>query len=178
MDLEKLKYPIGEFQNPETFSQNSLDRWKADIRHFPQKLHDLTSELLPKQLDWIYRPGGWTIREVVHHCGDSHMNALIRFKLCLTEDQAEIQPYQEAKWVKVADCREQDITNSLNLIHVIHHRWDLILDEMTRENLNRQMYHPQYKRYYAMYEYVSNYAWHGRHHLAHIRQALHHKGQF
>lgn len=177
-NLEKLKFPIGQFQKPETISQNDLDCWINDIENFPSKIKNLTSTLSVEELDWIYRPQGWSIKQVVHHCADSHMNSLIRFKLALTEDVPTIKPYEEQFWAELADGNSDDISPSLQLIEGLHKRWVLLLKSFGATELKRQFIHPANNKTSFLDETIGMYAWHGNHHLAHIEQALANKGQF
>lgn len=177
-NLEKLKFPIGQFQKPETISQNDLDSWINDIESFPSRIKNLTSTLSVEELNWIYRPQGWSIKQVVHHCADSHMNSLIRFKLALTEELPTIKPYEEQLWAELADGNSNDISPSLQLIEGLHKRWVLLLKSFSSTELKRQFIHPANKKTSSLEETIGMYAWHGNHHLAHIEQALAHKGQF
>ncbi|WP_269226813.1 YfiT family bacillithiol transferase [Flavobacterium eburneipallidum] len=177
-NLEKLKFPIGQFQKPETISQNDLDSWINDIESFPSRIKNLTSSLTVEELNWIYRPQGWNIKQVVHHCADSHINSLIRFKLALTEELPTIKPYEEQLWAELADGNSNDISPSLQLIEGLHKRWVLLLKSFSSTELKRLFIHPSNKKTSTLEETIGMYAWHGNHHLAHIEQALAHKGQF
>jgi hypothetical protein len=177
-NLEKLKFPIGQFQKPETISQNDLDNWINDIETFPSKVKNLTENLSIEELNWIYRPKGWNIKQVVHHCADSHMNSLIRFKLALTEEVPTIKPYEEQFWAELADGNSDDISPSLQLIEGLHKRWVLLLKSFGATELKRQFIHPANNKTSFLDETIGMYAWHGNHHLAHIEQALAHIGQF
>lgn len=177
-DLEKLKFPIGKFEKPETISQKDLDIWINDIETFPSKIKNLTENLSVEELNWIYRPQGWNIKQVVHHCADSHMNSLIRFKLALTEDVPTIKPYEEQLWAELADGGSNDISPSLQLIEGLHNRWVVLLKSFGEKELKRQFIHPANKKTLSLDETIGTYAWHCNHHLAHIKQALSHKGQF
>ncbi|MES2575521.1 MAG: putative metal-dependent hydrolase [Bacteroidota bacterium] len=177
-NLEKLKFPIGQFQKPETISQNDLDSWINNIESFPSRIKNLTENLSVKELNWIYRPQGWNIKQVVHHCADSHMNSLIRFKLALTEDIPTIKPYEEQLWAELADGNSDDIYPSLQLIEGLHKRWVVLLKSFSEEELKRQFIHPANNKISSLAETIGTYAWHCNHHLAHIEQALANKGQF
>lgn len=177
-NLEKLKFPIGQFQKPETISQNDLDSWINNIESFPSKIKKLTENLSIEELNWIYRPQGWKIKQVVHHCADSHMNSLIRFKLALTEDVPTIKPYEEQLWAELIDGNSNNISSSIQIIEGVHNRWVLLLKSFTEKELKRQFIHPVNKKTSTLAETIGTYAWHGNHHLAHIEQALLHKGQF
>ncbi|HEY6144352.1 MAG TPA: putative metal-dependent hydrolase, partial [Flavobacterium sp.] len=126
-NLEKLRFPIGHFQKPDSISENDLKTWIATIENFPSKIKKLTSTLSVEELNWLYRPGGWCIKQVVHHCADSHMNSFIRFKLALTEDVPTIKPYEEQLWAELTDGNSNDILPSFQIIEGVHTRWTLLL---------------------------------------------------
>ena len=176
--LEKLKFPIGKHPKIDDVSKNDLKTWIATIEVFPSKIRDLTSTLSVEELNWKYRPKGWSIKQVVHHCADSHMNSFIRFKLALTEDVPTINPYEEALWAELADGNSDDISPSLQIIEGVHARWVLLLKSLGSTELKRQFIHPVNIRIASLDETIALYAWHCNHHLAHIKQALLNKGQF
>ena len=122
MSEEELKYPIGRFVKPRTFTRKLLKQYIIDIETFPVKLRKETDNLTGKQLDTKYRPGGWTIRQVINHCADSHMNGFIRFKLALTENKPTIKPYFEAKWAELPDSKTMETKPALGMIDGIHKR--------------------------------------------------------
>lgn len=176
--LEQLKYPIGPFRRPKTINPETLQSWIESIGAFPQKVEDLTGVLSKEELNWRYRPDGWTIKQVVHHCADSHMNAIIRFKLALTEDTPSIKPYLEDRWANLTDSLDDDISYSIMLLKGLHYRWAYMLRSLGKEKLKRTFYHPENRRESNLEETIGLYAWHCEHHLAHIRQALEHRGSF
>ncbi len=176
--LEILKYPIGRYQKPEVISQEQLETWISAIETFPNKIKKITSTLSVEQLNWIYRPEGWSIKQVVHHCADSHINSIIRFKLALTEDNPTIKPYEEQLWAKLVDGNSDDIFHSLQLLESVHYRWVLLLKSLGETDLKRTFTHPATGKTSCLDEVIGMYAWHCNHHLAHIEQALQHKGQF
>lgn len=178
LSLEKLKFPIGKCPKTDDISINDLENWIATIEEFPSKIQRITSALSVEELNWIYRPNGWSIKQVVHHCADSHMNSLIRFKLALTEDVPAIKPYEEQLWAELADGNSDDISSSIQIIEGIHARWVLLLKSLSSTELKRQFYHPANLKISSLEETIGVYAWHCSHHLAHIEQALLHKGQF
>lgn len=177
-DLEKLKFPIGNFQKPNHISTNHLTDWIEVIENFPIQIKKLTENLSIEELNWIYRPQGWCIKQVVHHCADSHMNSLIRFKLALTEDIPTIKPYEEQFWAELADGNSNDILPSIQIIEGVHARWTILLKSFGEKELKRQFIHPANNKTLFLDETIGTYAWHCNHHLAHIEQALLHKGQF
>lgn len=175
---ETLKYPIGRYQKPEVISQEQLKTWIEAIETFPNKIKKITSTLSVEQLNWIYRPEGWKIKQVVHHCADSHMNSIIRFKLALTEDNPTIKPYEEQLWAELVDGNSDDIFHSLQLLESVHYRSILLLKSLGAAELKRTFTHPATGKTSCLDEVIGMYAWHCNHHLAHIEQALQHKGQF
>lgn len=178
INLEKLKFPIGKFQKPDIISQNDLETWIATIENFPNSIKTLTENLTIEQLNWIYRPNGWCIKQVVHHCADSHINSLVRFKLALTEDTPVIKPYEEQLWAELVDGISDDILSSIKIIEGVHARWILLLKSFGEEELKRQFTHPANNKTSCLDEIIGMYAWHCNHHLAHIEQAILNKGQF
>lgn len=174
-DLERLKYPIGRFALPSEVSVEEIHAAIGKIRDFPAQLLEVVKSLQPDQLDTPYRPGGWTIRQVVHHLADSHMNAFIRFKLALTEEAPVIKPYEEDKWAEQADYNLGP-EFSLVLIGSLHKRWVTLMESMTNADWDRTFTHPQYNRVQKLSQTVMLYAWHGEHHLGHILNAEKLKG--
>ncbi len=177
-DIEKLKFPIGDFTKPKTITDLDIKNWIVDITLFPLRIKKLTENLSIEQLNWIYRPEGWSIKQVIHHCADSHMNSLIRFKLALTEDNPTIKPYNEAKWAELVDGNEDDIYASIQIIEGVHKRWSLLLKSFKESDLKRSFFHPGSKITYQLSEVIALYAWHCNHHFAHVEQALLYKGMF
>lgn len=178
INMENLKYPIGKYDQPENIKKEHIDKWLNEIAILPKKIRTLTQNLSQEQLHWIYRPEGWSIKQVVHHCADSHMNCLMRFKLALTEDLPTIKPYEEKLWAELADSQDTNIEPSIVLLESIHYKWIVLLKSLTQEQLKRQFLHPATKKIYDLDAVIGMYAWHGNHHLAHIEQAILHKGKF
>lgn len=170
MNLEQLKYPIGKFQKPITITEKTLAQWIADIAEFPAKLKNEVSKMTDGELDSPYRPGGWTIRQVIHHCADSHMNSLICFKLALTEVRPTIKAYREEKWAELSDGK-MALAPSLMLLEGLHARWVFLLRSLSEEDLRRAYIHPQQEQEVPLNTTIGLYAWHGKHHLAHVKQA-------
>jgi uncharacterized damage-inducible protein DinB len=165
---EDLRYPIGQFK-PSPFSADRKDEWLADIKFLPQAIEHAITNLDEAQLHTPYRPGGWTIHEVVHHIADSHMNAFCRFKLGYTEDKAVIRPYHEDLWVKTSDVQNLPINVSITLLHALHQRWFEFLRNLSDEDFQqRSIYHPEHKKEFTFWDLLGTYAWHSRHHTAHI----------
>jgi len=177
-NLEKLKFPTGKFKKPDSITENDLKNWITTIENFPSRIKKLTSTLSFEELNWVYRPKGWNIKQVVHHCADSHMNSFIRFKLALTEDVPAIKPYEEQLWAEIADGNSNDILPSIQILEGVHTRWVLLLKSLGLTELKRQFFHPANLKTASLEETIGVYAWHCNHHLVHIEQALLHKGQF
>jgi hypothetical protein len=165
--MEKLQYPIGKFQYEGVVTAEQRDIWIKEIAEAPQRLRLAVQGLSDSQLDTPYRPDGWTIRQVVHHVADSHMNSYIRFKLALTEDLPTIKPYDEAKWAKLSDSVYLPVEISLQLLDTLHLRWVDVLRSITVEAFNRSFIHPESGET-LLAKNLGIYAWHGNHHIAHI----------
>lgn len=178
LTLEALKFPIGTFHCPENIRTEDLVHWKTNLQLFPEQLAILVEPLSTVQLNWHYRPEGWSIKQVVHHLADSHMNALIRLKLSLTEDSPVIRPYEEALWAQLPDGCNDDLSASLRILKGLHERWFFVLDHMSEKDWHKMYFHPQHQRLVGLKEMVGLYDWHCRHHLAHIKQAIFYKGNF
>ncbi|EAZ81815.1 YfiT family bacillithiol transferase [Algoriphagus machipongonensis] len=170
IDIELLKYPIGKFQKPEAITQENIKEAIAEFKALPKHLEATVKDLLEPQLQTPYRPGGWTVRQVVHHLADSHMNAYMRFKLALTESNPTIKPYDEAAWANLSDSK-LPIEISIGILKNIHFRLGTILDEMSDSDFSKTYYHPESQSTVPLKEVILMYDWHGKHHLAHI-QAL------
>lgn len=176
--LIRLKFPIGEFKKPETINEHHITEWINDVEHFPTNVEQLTNDLSIEQLNWQYRPEGWTIKQVVHHCADSHMNSLIRFKLALTEDTPVIRPYYEARWANLVDGNDDNLNDTLMLLKGLHAKLGKVLRNLSPEDLQKEFVHPEHGKHFRLDETIGVYAWHCNHHLAHIQQAKDYKGNF
>jgi hypothetical protein len=165
--MTDLQYPIGRFTFPESTTGERRKTWIREIARAPQELRAAVAGLPPEQMDTPYRPGGWTVRQVVHHVPDSHMNAVIRFKLALTEDQPTIKPYDEARWAALADAT-LPVDPSLDLLEALHIRWVRLLESMSERDYQRTFVHPE-SSVRRLDQWLAQYAWHGRHHVAHIK---------
>lgn len=170
--LEKLKYPIGKFHYPGTYDAATRTELKDKIKALPAQMRQLTDGLSEEQLSRTYRPGGWTVRQVVHHVADSHLNSIIRFKLGLTEDTPTIKPYDEAAWANLRDTEVTPIEVSVTLLEALHTRWGNLLDGFSEADWQRKVFHPEREATMPLDEFLGLYAWHGAHHLAHIELAL------
>ena len=161
------RYPIGKYE-PKPYSEAQKQAWLLDLQFLPEALERAINNLDQTQLDTPYRDGGWTVRQLVHHVADSHMNAYIRFKLGLTEDKPTIKPYEEQEWALLADNQEVPINVSLTLLHALHLRWVATIKQLTEEQWNRLVVHPAANREMSLWFLLGLYAWHGNHHVAHV----------
>lgn len=170
-NIDKLKFPIGKFTAPDTIDDQTIVKWIEIIQSFPDQLKKEVLELSEKELQKTYRPDGWSIRQIIHHCADSHMNSLIRFKLALTEDIPTIKPYAEDLWAELIDSKELTINSSISILEGLHHRWVVLLQNMTPSDLTKQFRHPESNELVNIKTNIGLYAWHCEHHLAHIKIA-------
>ena len=166
--MQDLRYPIGKYE-VQPYSESLKEEWLRDIKFLPNILESLVQDLNEDQLQIPYRDGGWTIHQVVHHVADSHMNAYIRFKLGYTEQAPTIKPYDEALWAKTEDVKQLPINISLTILYAVHRRWLVFLESFTREDWNKTVVHPEYNKTFTLWELLGMYAWHSKHHSAHIR---------
>jgi uncharacterized damage-inducible protein DinB len=163
-----LRYPIGKYA-PMEFSARQKDEWLADIKFLPNAIEAAVQNLDEAQLQTPYRDGGWTVHQLVHHVADSHMNAIIRFKLGYTEDNPTIKPYEEKLWAELADVKKLPINVSLTLLYAVHRRWHEFLESLTDEDWTQKtVVHPEHEKQMSLWYLLGMYAWHGRHHTAHI----------
>jgi hypothetical protein len=165
--MEDLRYPIGKYVE-QPFSSTQLKEWLLDIQSLPQQIEYAITNLDHHQQDTPYREGGWTVKQVVHHVADSHMNAYIRFKLGLTEDSPVIKPYDEAAWAELSDTKNLPVNISITLLYAVHSRWQEILKNMEEPQWDRKVFHPEHKKELTLWYLLGLYAWHSRHHVAHI----------
>lgn len=171
LDIEALRFPVGRYR-PGEITPEQIATWIEDIGTLPGQISNLVDSLSVEELAYTYRPGGWTIHQVVHHIADSHMNAIIRFKLALTEDQPTIKPYEEAKWADLDDVAATPVQTSLDLISGIHERWYHLLKGMSVLEFARTYVHPEHGKTWDLAYTLGMYQWHGRHHHGHIENAL------
>ncbi len=163
----ELRYPIGKFQAPERLDAQNRVSWIEQIDLLPSKLRAAVEGLDDFQLDSSYRPGGWTVRQVVHHLPDSHINSYCRFRFALTEDSPAIKSYDESAWAKLPDARSAPVALSLSLLQALHGRWVALLRSMTDADFARTFQHPELGPF-PLGKALALYAWHGDHHLAQI----------
>lgn len=175
-DLELLRYPIGRYKAPAAFTPEVIGEGIRSIAGFPALLEQAVLHLNDAQLDTPYRPEGWTVRQVVHHCADSHINSYMRFRLALTEDKPTIKPYHEERWAELHDAKAMPVKYSIALLEGLHARWTNLLERLSDEDLDRTFIHPEHGREMSLRATVCLYAWHGAHHLAHITELKRREG--
>lgn len=169
------RYPIGKYE-PQPFSTEQKDKWLSDLRFLPEELERSILNLDEEQLLTPYREGGWSVQQLVHHVADSHMNAYTRFKLGLTETNPTIRPYDEKEWALLADNDLVVINVSLTLLHALHQRWVAALINLDDKDWERTVVHPEHGRQMSLWLLLGLYAWHGKHHTAHITSLRETKG--
>jgi DinB superfamily len=170
-----LRYPIGRFEHEGPVSNGDLATWLGQLEALPEQMRAAVGWLSDAQLDTPYRPEGWTLRQVVHHVPDSHLNCYVRFKWALTEDEPVIKAYYEERWAELPDYRTVPVETSLRFLAVIHEKLVALLRSLSREQLARRFLHPDLGSVELAWN-VGNYAWHGRHHLAHVTTTIERHG--
>jgi uncharacterized damage-inducible protein DinB len=164
---DDLRFPIGNFRAPATTTEAERAAFIEQIEAAPARLREAVHGLGREQLETPYRPGGWTVRQVVHHVPDSHLNSYMRFRLALTEDEPTIKPYQEDRWAELPDARTAPPEVSLDLLEALHRRWTRLLRSLTPPDWQRRFRHPELGLM-TLERTLALYAWHGRHHVAHV----------
>ncbi|ANQ51039.1 putative metal-dependent hydrolase [Flammeovirga sp. MY04] len=164
-----LQFPIGECPTSFDITSENISNWIHVIERFPNAIEELIKDISIDQLNATYRPGGWTVKQVIHHCADSHMNSFIRFKLALTEDTPTIRPYFEDRWAELSDSLDNDVDSSLLLLKALHKKWVVLLKSLNDEDLKRAFLHPEHGQKISLGENIGIYAWHCEHHLGHVR---------
>ena len=177
-EIDRLRYPIGKYQKPPEYANDLVIQNTEVIARCPSLVRNEVSGLSEKELKYTYRPDGWNIAQVVHHLADSHMNAFIRFKLALTESTPTIKPYLEHLWAKLPDTTQAPIEASLSILDGLHLRWSTLLQTLREEDFHKKYFHPEQKKEVALFDVLALYAWHCRHHLAHVQQAKKYRGNF
>jgi len=161
------RYPIGRYERRDVLTPDERAAMIEQIATAPRKMREAVAGLTPQQLETPYREGGWTLRQVVHHVPDSHMNSYVRFKLALTEQTPTIRPYDEARWAELADSVDTPPATSMALLESLHDRWVRLLRSMSADDFQRTLNHPE-NGLMTLDAMLALYAWHGRHHVAHI----------
>ena len=174
--LEHLRYPIGKFIAPEIYSGEYITNKIAEIASFPERLKKEVLHLTEEQLETVYRQNGWTIRQVIHHCADSHMNCFIRIKWALTENNPTIKFYQEDRWAELHDNLTMPIQPTLSFLEGLHFRLAYLMNSLSESDLEKSFIHPENNKEFKIKEIIGTYAWHGNHHLAHITELKKRKG--
>jgi hypothetical protein len=162
-----LRYPIGKYE-PKPYSEAQKEEWLAEIKFLPQVVEAALHNLDEQQLHTPYRDGGWTVHQLVHHIADSHMNAYCRFKLGFTEQAPAIKPYDENAWVATADVQNLPVNIPITLLFALHHKWHEFLKSFTDADWQKTVFHPEHQKQFTLWHLLGMYAWHGRHHTAHI----------
>ncbi len=166
-ELDRLRYPVGRFEFPSAITEADRQAWLEEIAATPARLRAAVAGLTDAQLDTPYRPGGWTLRQVVHHLPDSHMNFYIRLRMALTEDDPLIKPYREEKWAELLDARTEPAEVSLALLETLHSRMVTLMRAIPPADWQRTFRHPE-RGTVTLENNLAMYAWHGRHHVAQI----------
>lgn len=174
-NLEQKKFPIGKFEADE-ICDVKLDEYIKVIKDFPAKLKSLIEDFSEDQLDTQYRDGGWTVRQLINHLADSHINSFIRFKLALTENNPTIKPYEEAKWAELQDSLNMPVKPAMRMIKGTHQRWYVLLKTMTNKQYERTFHHPEKDQDHNLRYFLALYVWHCNHHYAHIYNLKKEKG--
>jgi uncharacterized damage-inducible protein DinB len=171
-----FRYPIGHFEI-QPYSIALKSKWLSDIKFLPNDIEVAIENLDEYQFNTPYREGGWTVTQLVHHVADSHINAYIRFKLAMTEDNPTILPYDEKQWALLADVTATPVNVSVTLLHALHQRWYAAIENLSEGDfLNKFVYHPEHQKQMSLWHLLGMYAWHGRHHVAHITKLKERKG--
>jgi len=169
------RYPVGKFTWPENVTEDDRAQYIGQIEEAPSKLRAAVAGLNDAQVDTPYREGGWTVRQVAHHLADSHMHSYIRFKLALTENEPTVKPYDEKVWAELPDARTLPVETSLTLLESLHRRFVTMLRAMSEADFRKTLKHPELGTV-VLEKYVAMYAWHGRHHVAHVTELRKAKG--
>ncbi|HEX4850976.1 MAG TPA: putative metal-dependent hydrolase [Puia sp.] len=162
-----LRYPIGKYEE-QPFSEKLKESWLNDIKFLPQAIENALLNLDKAQIHTPYREGGWTVQQLVHHVADSHINAYCRFRLGLTEKNAVIRPYEEKLWAELDDVKHLPVNISVTLLYALHTRWYEMLRNLPHEAWQRTVVHPEHNKTFTLWFLLGMYAWHGKHHVAHI----------
>jgi hypothetical protein len=169
------RYPIGKYQ-PQPFSEKLMQEWIRDLALVPSSIEYAILTFDESQLNTPYRDGGWTVKQLIHHVADSHMNGYCRFKLGLTETKPVIKPYDEKAWSVLSDSANLPVNISITLLHSLHLRWNEILMNVKQEQWDRTIIHPEHNTEMSLWYILGSYSWHGRHHVAHIIKLKESKG--
>ncbi|MDQ3371937.1 MAG: bacillithiol transferase BstA [Actinomycetota bacterium] len=175
-DDDQLRYPVGRYQPSGDSTATQRAGWTGEVAALPAALRAAVAGLTPAQMATPYRSGGWTVQQLVHHVADSHMNAYTRFKLALTESEPTIKPYDEARWAELPDVDAVDPAVSLALLDALHARWAALIERLTPDSWARTFRHPDRPGSMRLDDALGLYAWHGRHHTAHVTRLREREG--
>lgn len=176
-EADDLRYPIGRFEMPTgALSVPERERLISSIETLPRRLRAAVAAFTPQRWRTPYRPGGWTVHQLVHHIPDSHLNAYTRFKLALTEDEPTIKPYDETAWAELPDTAACEPEVSLDLLEALHRRWVALLRSLSSDGFARTLRHPEHGRAFTLDQMLAMYGWHSEHHLAHITRLIEREG--
>ena len=167
--LEKLKYPVGRFLWVERLSHEEIKSLTEEIRSFPAELKAEIEDYKPEDFQKTYRPGAWQIGQLIHHLADSHIHVYTRFKLALTQDTPTVLDYDHDQWAEMSDALDTNVKSSLMILEGIHYRWAALIETLDSHQWEKQYYHPARDKFYPLATVLALYAWHGKHHLAHIK---------
>ena len=174
--MEHLRFPIGKFKVPENYTEASRNGALDALRKLPDQLHEAIGKLTESQWDTPYRPEGWTVRQVVHHLADSHMNSFIRFKWALSEDRPMIKPYDQNAWVQMKDSTDLHPEVSIGILRGVHQRLVYLIEGFNEDQFNVTLGHPEWDRVLSLDFMLALYGWHSRHHLRHITALMEREG--
>lgn len=174
--LYELQYPIGKYVIPDPITDQDIKKWIVVLEELPEKLERLVLPLTKEQLETPYRPGGWTVRQVVHHVADSHHHSYVRFKWALTEENPLIKAYFEKEWAMLFDTRTAPIQLSLDHLKAVHAKLVFLLKGLSPKQLQRTFVHPEGNTVTTLAENIGRYAWHGSHHFAHVQRLIAREG--
>ncbi|PIB28118.1 metal-dependent hydrolase [Maribacter sp. 4U21] len=175
-NMKDLRYPIGEFNCPDKLTAEQISEYILELETLPSRLEDLVTDFSNDQLETPYRPGGWTVRQVVHHIADSHHHSYTRFKWALTEDEPLIKAYEEKDWSILFDARTAPISLSLHYIRALHAKLVFLLKGIAADDMKKCYLHPEGNVKVSVAENIAKYAWHGNHHFAHIKNLAQREG--
>ena len=174
--MDDLRYPIGKYSPPDTITADQIAAWIEDVKAFPAILRSTLEGLSDEQLNTPYRPEGWTVRQLVHHVSDSHLNSIIRFKWGLTEDEPKIKAYNQAEWAETEDVNQTPFEVTLAFIDALHAKWVYLLNSIEGDKWKRGILHPETGTRMALDWLLGMYAWHCKHHTAHIKGLIEREG--
>ena len=174
--MDDLRYPIGKYNPPDSITPDHVAGWIEEIKACPGHIRTLVEGMSQEQLNTPYRPGGWTVRQLVHHVSDSHLNSIIRFKWGLTEDEPTIKVYNEKDWALTLDVAETPLEVTLTFLEALHVKWVILLSSIKGQAWKRAILHPEYEVRMELDWLAGMYAWHGKHHAAHIQALIDREG--